>query len=283
MAINMEETYLPPYGWRPDLPDHRDFMYGAIAQIPAVSALPASVDLRPLCSNIEDQGQLGSCTGNALVGVLEFLERKDKVLFADLSRLFVYYNERMIENTVSQDAGASIRDGIKTLATYGVCQENAATVRTNWEMFWEWLTATSKQTNWPYDISKFAVKPPASCYTAALAHKITLYGRLNTLLEMKACLASGFPFVYGFTVYDSFESQEVADTGIVPMPDKTESVLGGHAVAAVGYNDASQRFIVRNSWGANWGMKGYFTMPYDYLADRNLSDDFWTVRRGGGF
>jgi len=105
------------------------------------------------------------------------------------------------------------------------------------------------------------------------------YSRVSqTPSQMKGCLASGFPFVFGFTVYDSFESQDVAKTGVVPMPASGESVLGGHAVLAVGYDDGQQRFIVRNSWGTGWGMHGYFTMPYAYLTDRGLASDFWTIR-----
>ena len=107
------------YGWVPDLPDQRDIMYSAVRKIPA--KLPPAVDLRPMCSKVEDQGQLGSCTGNALVGALEFLERKDKVPYIELSRLFIYYNERVIEHTVASDSGAQIRDGIKTLAKQGAC------------------------------------------------------------------------------------------------------------------------------------------------------------------
>lgn len=244
------------YGWVPDLPDHRDILYRAVRKVPA--ALPAKVDLRSLCSTVEDQGNLGSCTGNALVGALEFLERKDNVPYAELSRLFVYYNERAIEHTTKSDSGAMIRDGIKTLAKQGVCTEK----------------------KWPYVISKFSVKPSPACYKEAAAHQITSYQRILTLDEMRTCLADGFPFVFGFTVYESFESQQVAKTGIVNIPQKNERTVGGHAVLAVGYDDAAKRFIVRNSWGANWGMKGYFTMPYEYLADRNLADDFWTIRRG---
>jgi len=195
---------------------------------------------------------------NALVGALEFLERKDKVHFEDFSRLFVYYNERVIEHTVKSDSGAMIRDGIKTLAKQGVCSEKI----------------------WPYKISKFTDRPSAACYRQALKHQIISYYRIHTLDEMLACLAEGFPFVFGFTVYESFESQKVARTGIVDMPKAAEKALGGHAVMAVGYDDKDQRFLVRNSWGKDWGMKGYFTMPYKYVADRNLSDDFWTIRRG---
>ena len=242
-------------GWVPDLPDHRDIRYGMLRAVPAT--LPPLVDLRRTCSPVEDQGRLGSCTGNALVGALEFLERKDRVPFTDLSRLFVYYNERTIEHTIKEDAGAMLRDGIKTLAKQGVCSERT----------------------WPYAIAKFAVKPSPACYREALAHQITAYARLDTLDEMRTCLAEGFPFVFGFSVYESFESERVATTGVVPMPKRTERAIGGHAVLAVGYDDRKQRFVVRNSWGTGWGLKGYFTLPYAYLENRDLSDDFWTIRR----
>jgi C1A family cysteine protease len=246
------------YGWRPDRPDQRDFLYGTIRK-PLVEKLPFSVDLRKFCSKVEDQGQLGSCTSQSLVGALEFIEIKDKVPnYRDLSRLFVYYEERIIENTVSSDSGAELRDGIKALNKKGVCGESL----------------------WPYVVGKFRNKPTQNCYTDAKKHVITSYYRLNTLDEMRVCLASGFPFVFGFSVYSSFESDEVAKTGIVPMPDKNEELLGGHAVMSVGYNDNTQKFIVRNSWGENWGDHGYCYMPYKYLENRNLSDDFWCIKRG---
>jgi C1A family cysteine protease len=246
------------YGWLPDIPDNRDHMYGAVRKIP--KKLPAQSDLRPGCSPVEDQQELGSCTANALAGALEFLMKKDKVKFADMSRLFIYYNERVIEHSVKTDAGAMIRDGIKTLVKQGACPEMS----------------------WPYTIAKFAVKPTKTCYTEALGYQILSYARLNILDDMRACLADGFPFVFGFSVYEGFESPQVARTGIVEMPKAGERMLGGHAVLAVGYDDAAKRVIVRNSWGAGWGLKGYFTLPYDYVANRNLSDDFWTIRRGEG-
>ena len=95
---------------------------------------------------------------------------------------------------------------------------------------------------------------------------------------MRKCLAEGFPFVFGFTVYDGFESASVAKSGKLNLPKPGEKVLGGHAVCAVGYDDKAKRVIVRNSWGTDWGMKGFFTMPYDYVSNSSLADDFWTLR-----
>jgi len=240
------------YHWVPDLPDHRDFAYQ-----PTPLTLPAKVDLRNICSPVEDQGNLGSCTGNALVGAMECLENIGKQSFTDLSRLFVYYNERAIEGTIRQDAGAMIRDGVKSLAKSGVCTEAL----------------------WPYNIAKFKTKPTVKCFTDGLTRKVAVYSMIDMLSDMLNCLAAGFPFVFGFSVYESFESDEVARTGIVNMPGKGEKLLGGHAVLCVGYDNANQRFLVRNSWGPSWGQSGYFTIPYVYLTDRNLSDDFWTIRK----
>jgi len=244
------------YGWIPDLPDFRDIHYAAVYKVP--SKLPSNVDLRPMCPPVEDQGQLGSCTAHALTGGLETLEIIDKLPPVQMSRLFVYYNERAMENTIGQDSGARIRDGIKTLVDQGCCVED----------------------EWPYVISKFTNKPTPACFADGLNHQVTSYECIDTPDQMRACLASGYPFVFGFTVYESFESQKVAQTGIVNMPAASEKTLGGHAVLAVGYDDKSKRFTVRNSWGPDWGMQGYFTIPYDYLASRDLSDDFWTIRRG---
>lgn len=244
------------YGWVPDLPDHRDHLYAAPPEV--LLRLPPSADLRPQCPPMYDQGQLGSCTANAIGGAVEFdlIKEKQKRIFIP-SRLFLYYNERVIEGTANEDSGAQIRDGIKSVASQGDCPENL----------------------WPYDITKFAVKPPQQCYQQALKYRAVQYQRLaQDLNQLKGCLASGYPFVFGFTVYASFESQQVAQTGHAPMPSLGEQVIGGHAVVAVGYDDSQQWFIIRNSWGDGWGMKGYFTMPYTYLIDQNLSSDFWTIR-----
>src|SRR5713101_5665691 len=188
------------YGWLPDLPDHRDFSYSVVK--PRLAALPAKVDLRPKCSPIENQGDIGACTAHALVGALEFLEIKDGCPFANLSRLFVYYNERAIEGTTKQDSGAFLRDGIKSLAKQGVCPEK----------------------EWPYRVSDLTKKPAAKCYTVTLKHPITYYHLISTSDEMRTCRADGFPFVFGFTVYSAFESAAVARSGVLNLPDKKEKV-----------------------------------------------------------
>lgn len=250
------------YGWRPDLPDHRDRAYSAHrpdGMAPVV--LPPKVDLRLKTPTLEvyDQGALGACTGNGLGGCIAFLRYADpKLPDWNPSRLFIYYNERALEGTIKQDAGAQIRDGIKVLASQGAPSEDL----------------------WPYVIKKFASKPPLKAYTEAAKHKPLSYYRVDwsKLDEIKTCLAAGFPICFGFTVYDAFESEEVAKSGILPMPGKDERALGGHCVDLWGYDDATQMGLVRNSWGKAWGQGGYFWMPYAYLTSPDLSDDFWSIR-----
>jgi len=243
------------YGWLPDLPDRRDHLYAA--PVAMAGALPAQVDLRAQCPPVYDQGQLGSCTANAIAGAIEFDRLKQKISDFTPSRLFIYYNERAMEHTIDSDSGAQIRDGIKSVGQLGDCPE----------------------TEWPYVISKFKTKPPKNCYSDALKYKAVLYQRVTqTPEQLKGCLASGYPFVFGFTVYESFESAQVAKTGHAALPKSGERAIGGHAVVGVGYDDSKNWFIVRNSWGNSWGMNGYFTLPYPYVTSSNLADDFWTIR-----
>jgi C1A family cysteine protease len=241
-------------GWIPDLPDHRDHNFKLNKAVTVTSL----VDLRPHCPPVYDQGQLGSCTANAIGAAIEFCEKKENHPDFMPSRLFIYYRERAIEGSIFSDSGAQLRDGIKAVNQKGVCKEST----------------------WPYDEGKFTQNPSTAAWSEAAKHKALSYQRIDntSMVQMKQCLASGFPFVFGFTVYDSFMSDQVAQTGIVPMPSENESVQGGHAVLAVGYDDSKRAFIVRNSWGADWGLKGYFYMPYEYVTDTDLADDFWEIK-----
>ncbi len=252
------------YGWVKDTPDPRDLLFAA-SPVVAAKPLPKSTDLRPGCPPVYDQGQVGSCTANSIGGAFEFAQKKQ--LLADFmpSRLFIYYNERVMEHTTGQDAGAQIRDGIKSVVKQGVPPES----------------------DWPYseNLSVVTQKPKALAYTDALQHKIIAYHRISArsadafLNLMKSCLADGYPFVFGFTVYSAFEGAQVAKTGVLHMPNKKkEEVVGGHAVMAAGYDDKKKAMLVRNSWGKDWGIGGYFWMPYAYISDSKLSSDFWTIR-----
>ena len=252
------------FGWVKDTPDPRDLLFTA-SPVLAAKPLPKSADLRPGCPPVYDQGQVGSCTGNSIAGAFEFQQKKQLLQDFMPSRLFIYYNERVIEHTTGKDAGAQIRDGIKTVAKQGVPPEP----------------------DWPYseNMSVVTEKPDANAYTDALQHQVISYHRISArtasaaLNLMKSCLADGYPFVFGFTVYSAFEGPEVAKTGILKMPNlKTEQVEGGHAVLCVGYDDKMKSVLVRNSWGTSWGLKGYFWMPYAYITDPKLASDMWTIR-----
>ena len=244
------------YGWRADSPDMRDYL---LAVEPAKS-LPRRKSLRTQMPPVYDQGQLGSCTANSIGAILEFNELKQAESDAATpSRLFIYYNERAMEGTVSQDSGAEIRDGIKSVAQLGAPPETA----------------------WPYVITKFAKKPPARAYKAALAHQAIRYARVpQTEMGLQNVLAAGYPISFGFTVYESFES-DVGANGIVPMPQSGETVLGGHAVVALGYKHIKGQlyFECRNSWGSSWADHGYFWMPAGYVTSNNLARDFWVIEQ----
>jgi C1A family cysteine protease len=250
-----EPRKIAGYGWIPDLPDQRDHLYAAPPVF--LADLPPSTDLRPSCPAVYNQGKLGSCTANAIGAAIEFDRLLQKLPDFVPSRLFIYYNERVIEGTVDFDSGAQLRDGIKTVASQGVCPEP----------------------EWPYDIEKFTQKPPARAYKdAATDRAISYQSLIQDLNQMKGCLASGYPFIFGFTVYESFETLVVAESGHAPLPGPRERPIGGHAVMAVGYDDAKQWFLVRNSWGSRWGLEGYFTLPYAYLIQPVLASDLWTIR-----
>ena len=234
----------------------RDFMLA----VEPLKTLPAKVSLRSQMPPVFDQGQLGSCTANSVGAILEFNELKQKEPGAATpSRLFIYYNERVMEGTVNDDAGAEIRDGIKSVAQVGAPPE----------------------TVWPYVISKFATKPTATAYQEARKHEALRYARVvQDTTAIQTVLASGFPISFGFTVYSSFET-DVGSNGIVPMPKPQEKVLGGHAVVAVGYKAIRGQlyFECRNSWGPSWGDHGYFWLPAAYVTSSSLASDFWVIEQ----
>ena len=249
------------FGWLRDSLDVRDKFFAPKIAAPEVLQ---SVDLRDkyILPPIQDQGQLGSCTANGIASVLAFdLLNKHTGANTGLtypSRLFIYYNERVIENTVQSDSGAQIRDGIKSVSHSGVCDEK----------------------EWPYKVSKFKTKPSKKCFKDAMKFLALNYAKIDNTDKgaIVSALLSGFPVVYGFTVYESFESDEVAKTGVVPMPLFTEQILGGHCVYIVGYDVASDRFTCANSWNITWGNKGFFTIPAQYICDARLASDFWVIQ-----
>ena len=247
--------FRPRLGWLKDLPDRRDHVYGAPS--PLLARLPPRVDLSPSCPPVYDQGHLGSCTANALSASLQFLQKKQRQSAFLPSRLYIYYNERSMEGTIQSDAGAQLRDGIKAVNRWGACKESM----------------------WPYEVERFATRPGQDCYEEGLCHQALAYQRVTqNLAQMKGCLAAGFPFVFGFVVFESLLSPKVAKSGEAPMPQSGEQPQGGHAVMAVGYDEARQRFLIRNSWGKRWGRKGYFSLPYAYLTEAGMAADFWTIR-----
>ena len=242
---------IPKYHWVPDKLDKRDHPY-----LLTGASQSSVVDLRPYCSTIENQGNLGSCTGQAIAGAIELLHKRASRTL-DVSRLFIYYYERQYIGTVNYDSGAYIRDGIKVCYTYGAPVESL----------------------WPYNINKFRTVPPSTAMQDAAKRKVTSYQRVADFNGVIDAVASGHPVVVGFTVYSSFESNSVAKTGVMPYPNTIkERVLGGHAVLIVGYNKNRNVFIVRNSWGSGWGEGGYFYMPFQVIQNTSMSSDFWIIK-----
>jgi C1A family cysteine protease len=242
-------------GWRPDLPDSRDFRLTIAPQ--EVKAAPKTINMAGMMPAIRDQGNLGSCTGFAARNVIGYTQRRQhrKALF-DPSPLFIYFEERRLEGTVDSDAGATIRSAIKVANASGAAPEEV----------------------WPYRVERFQDRPPQEVYDAAAVHQALRYERVGRNLgQLKAVLARRVPIILGIGVYDSFFSPSVEKTGVVPMPRPGEALLGGHAVVVQGYDDPRRRFYMRNSWGPDWGAAGSFWLPYDYLLDPDLSDDFWAI------
>lgn len=248
------------FGWKPDLPDFRDH----IMKLPELLKgeqlkLANVVDNRIVDSKfpIYKQGDLGSCTANAICAAVHYdLVRDGQAEFFP-SRLFVYYCERALEGSIDQDSGSALRTGMKVVNKIGVCQEGC----------------------WSYDDgqTKFKVRPSNECFDQARAHRSTRYMRVRQDLdELKRVLSMGAVFVFGFTVYESFNMAEYSK-GRMVMPRPGDNTIGAHAVLCMGYNDDEKVFICRNSWGKEWGDGGHFYMPYKYILDSWLCRDFWVL------
>ena len=246
------------YGWRRSLPDFRDFKADTTGLTVA-----AEVDPRSAMPPIYNQGQLGSCTANAVAGAMQYdlMLDGDPATLHRPSRLFLYYMERMIEGSLGQgDTGAEGHDGFKALAKYGWVPER----------------------EWRYDIGRFQIDPPAPLWTEAATRVLTKqYVTVSQdQASMQSVLSNSQTIAMGFTVYESFESNQVAETGIVPMPGRNESTVGGHEVLIIGYlTDQPDYALCRNSWGTDWGMNGYFLMPWEYVLNADLASDFRTIVR----
>lgn len=247
------------YGFKKSEVLETDKKYKSIVRMRSQESLPTSVDLREWCPPVYDQGQLGSCTANAGCCALQYDEKvqqeRDELKLA--SRLFLYFCEREIDGDVYNDGGSTLRTCIQALDSIGVCSEDS----------------------WPYNPDRFTTKPSSNCYEEAKNHRgVHSFSLSQNEYELKHCLAiHKRPFVFGFQVYDSFEGDQIAQTGIMSMPKHGEQCLGGHAVICVGYREDGY-FIVRNSWGTGWGDNGYFYMPKEFMLNPSYCSDFWCLQ-----
>jgi len=281
-------------GWLPDYPDFRDYTVEkeevslrlkrlaqkepvkdmlkklGVAQ-PAKASIPKSADLRKWCSPIENQGALGSCTANAGVGLVEYYERRAFAKHIDASKLFLYKATRNLLHWTG-DRGAFLRTTMAAMVLFGVPPEEY----------------------WPYLVEDFDEEPSSFCYAFAQDYQAIQYFRLDSLStpkdlllkRIKSFLAAGLPSMFGFSVFSSIE--QANGDGKIPYPCRGEKILGGHAVVAVGFNDdikiknttcgveTTGALLIRNSWGREWGDKGYGWLPYEYVL-AGLAIDWWSL------
>jgi C1A family cysteine protease len=256
----MPETQKRHYrGWQADRPDHRD----RLLQVPFVRKLflASQGDIGPKRPRVEDQQWVGSCVGNSTSSAFEFVAIKAGLPVEEMSRLFIYFATRVwIEKTPpSEDSGCQIRDAMKALAMFGCCHEKT----------------------WPYIPDKYSAAPTPAAITEAKRHLITQYWRCPSLRAVKVSILQGYPVVFGFTCFESLESDATTKTGIVPYPAAGEGSIGGHAVLATGFNDVTQLVKFENSWGPDWGDKGFGYLPYKYFTN-GYANDCWTIRMATG-
>lgn len=271
------------FGWLPDPYDHRDLQQSrvskslaataraflatggrthgpndALMQAKAPSKLPDKVDLSEHFTPIEDQGEIGSCTAHAVVGLIEYLWKRTERSTLDASRLFVYKATRNLLGWTG-DTGAYVRAAVKALRLFGACPEDY----------------------WPYEQQRFDEEPPPFCYAFAQHYRTLRYYRLpERIRDLRQSLAQGIPFAFGFTCYESIDDvwsdPQDRHAGLIPYPENNEAVVGGHAVVAIGYDQEEKCFLIRNSWGRTWGYRGYGRLPYAYFGKtdgKNATDE----------
>ena len=242
-------------GYRPDKKSRNPQKFSAGAE----QVIPKVVDLRPFMTAVESQGNSNSCTANAMAGAYEYLDNRINGQSTDMSRLFIYYNAREIEGSTNKDEGAYLSDCVKVVRKYGACTEET----------------------WPFTLDEVTSKPPKVAYREAAQFRIEDAASVDIDLDiMRTCLAEGYPFVFGLQLFESFNGAG-GNGGLVPMPDpNNEKHVGGHAMLCVGYSDTDRVFIIRNSWGEEWGDMGYGYVPYEYMVDPNLNHDCWVIQLG---
>jgi len=266
------------FGWLKDKPDPRDLVYKLPAGAEKADPEQKQVDMRSLFGEVYDQGQLGSCTANAIGAAMEHFCIKTNYRWPHVpSRLFIYYNERVMIDTVNEDSGAYIRDGVKSVNKDGVCPES---IKDGSQPEWLWPYSDDKET--------FKKKPKDVCYKNAVLHRALKYESVpQDRASVLHALAEGKPIIFGFLVHQSFSGKELSQTGVMSMPkfQLIDPVLGGHAVTAVGYlldtpmgkEGIKEWVIVRNSWSDKWGDKGYFYMPLKLFLKKNEVSDLWAI------
>ena len=247
------------YGWKPDKPEDRLLTPTLCLHPRALATVPSHIDVSSNLPDAYNQLGIGSCTANLTSAMIQYDQKIQGLDWVMPSRLFDYYNSRLLEGTTEQDAGASISDAVRALELYG------------------WVT----EEEYGYDRSNLTRRPPQDLYDKAKVNKIvdTAYV-FQSLPHLQATLAAGHPIGFGFIVYPSFESDYTASTGTMTLPtqdDLLQGPIGGHAVLAVGYDNHKQAFYIRNSWSRGWGIKGHFWMPYQYILNSKLASDFRVI------
>jgi C1A family cysteine protease len=248
------------YTLRPDLPVAGEKLINNLS-VNDGSNIPSSLlKINDFPPQVWNQGQTNSCTAQSMAAIYYYFNK------IDASRLFQYYNERMLMNVVSQDVGVSLRDAVNAFFDYGICDESL----------------------WPFDVANLTVKPPVECYNASTIGSISSAAKFNTqnpnfINQVKNALYLGMGVIIGIEVFPGIEDYVTDMTGIVPMPTPDQQPIGGHALPLVGYSDLHQLFVFRNSWGPEWGHNGYGALPYDYLKNFCISSWAFSDKEMGDF